>query len=104
MITVNSRIIEKRVEGFLDNCFNSEDNFTSSDVQKKKFDILSKLVAELFNCKNSAVCVHNISNLIVLILNIYRERFPVDMYSNGITETIKRSNNNVKRILKENLI
>ena len=104
MIIVNSRKFEKRVEDFLDNCFNSEDNFTSSDVQKKKFDILSKLVAELFNCKNSAVCVHNISNLIVLILNIYRERFPVDMYSNGITETIKKSNNNFKRILKENLI
>ena len=104
MITVNSGIIEKRVEDFLENYFNSEDNFTNSDVQKNRFDLLSKLVAELFNCKNSTVCVHNISNLIVLILNIYRARFPVDMYSNGITESIKKGNNNVKRILKENLI
>ncbi|MHA1988487.1 MAG: hypothetical protein ACW98D_17795 [Promethearchaeota archaeon] len=100
---MNSRIIEKRVEDFLDNYFNSEDNFTNSDIQKKRFDLLSKLVSELFDCKNSTVCVHNISNLIVLILNIYRERFPVDIYTNGITETIEKSNNNVKRILKENL-
>jgi len=104
MITVNSRIIEKRVEAFLDNCYNSEDNFTNSDVQKKMFGLLSKLVGELFNCKNSAVCVHNISNLIILILNIYSEKFPVDLYSNGRTNSIKKSNNNVKRILKENLI
>ena len=94
MITVNSGIIEKRVEDFLENYFNSEDNFTNSDVQKNRFDLLSKLVAELFNCKNSTVCVHNISNLIVLILNICRARFPVDMYSNGITESIKKGNNN----------
>jgi len=104
MITVNSRIIEKRVEDFLDNCFNSEDSFIDSDIQKRRFELLSKLVADLFNCKNSALCVHNISNLIILILNIYSEKFPVDLYSNGRTNSIKKSNKNVKRILKENLI
>ncbi len=104
MITVSSRIIEKRVEDFLDNCFNSEDSFIDGDIQKRRFELLSKLVTDLFNCKNSALCVHNISNLIILILNIYSEKFPVDLYSNGRTNSIKKSNKNVKRILKENLI
>ena len=104
MAAVNSKTFEKLVEDFLDNSFNTEDYFTNSEIQKKKFILLSRLVADLFNCKNSAVCVHNISNLIVLILNIYNEKFPVDIYSNGGTDSIKNSNNNFKRIIKENLI
>ena len=76
--TVNSRNIEKQVEDFLNNSFNTEDYFINSEVQKKRFVLLSKLVADLFNYKNSSVCFHNISNLIVLILNIYNEKFPVD--------------------------
>jgi len=103
MATVNSRTIEKLVEDFLDNSFNTEDYFNNSEIQKKRFVLLSKLVGDLFNCKNSAVCFHNISNLIVLILNIYNEKFPVDIYSNGRTDSIKKNNNNYKRIIKENL-
>jgi hypothetical protein len=104
MTTLNSRTIEKRVEDFLDNSFNTEDCFINTEVQKKRFILLSKLVADLFNCKNSAACVHNISNLIILILNIYNEKFPVDLFSNGGADTIKKSRNNFKRIIKENLV
>jgi hypothetical protein len=104
MITVNSRTIEKQVEDFLDNSFSNEDYFINSEIQKKRFNLLSRLVADLFNCKNSAVCIHNISNLIVLILNIYNEKFPVDIYSNGRTDSIKNNNGNIKRIIKENLV
>ncbi len=102
--TVNSRTIEKQVEDFLNNSFNTEDYFINSEIQKKRFVLLSKLVADLFYYKNSSVCFHNISNLIVLILNIYNEKFPVDRYSNGRTDSIKKSNNNFKRIIKENLL
>ncbi len=104
MTTVNSRTIEKQVEDFLDDSFNTEEYFINSETQKKRFVLLSALVADLFNCKNSAVCFHNISNLIVLILNLYNEKFPVDIYSNGSTDSIKKSNNNFKRIIKENLV
>lgn len=103
MITVNSRNIEQQVEDFLDNSFKEEDYFINSEIQKKRFVLLSKLVGDLFKCKNSAMCFHNISNLIVLILNIYNEKFPVDIYSNGRTDSIKERNN-FKRIIKENLI
>ena len=101
MTIVNSKTIEERVEDFLDNSFNTEDCFINTEVQKKRFVLLSKLVADLFNCKNSAVCVHNISNLIILILNIYNEKFPVDLYSKG---GAKKSRNSFKRIIKENLV
>ena len=101
MTAVNSRNIEKQVEDFLDGSFNTEDYFVNSETQKERFTLLSKLVVDLFNCKNSAVCVHNISNLIILILNIYNEKFPVDLYSNG---GAKKSRNNFKRIIKENLV
>ena len=104
MNTVNSSTIEKQVEDFLAGSFNTEEYFINSKTQKKRFILLSRLVADLFNCKNSAVCFHNISNLIVLILNIYNERFPVDMYSNGRIESIKKGSSSFKRIIKENLL
>jgi len=104
MTTVNSKTIEERVEDFLDNSFNTEDCFNNTEVQKKRFALLSNLVADLFNCKNSATCVHNISNLIILILNIYNEKFPVDLYTNGKTDPLKKSGNDFKRIIKENLV
>ncbi|MHA2038913.1 MAG: hypothetical protein ACW98X_20970 [Promethearchaeota archaeon] len=103
MTIVNSRDIEQRVEDFLYKSFKTEDYFIDSEVQKRRFALLSKLVADLFNCKNSTVCFHNVSNLIVLILNIYNEKFPVDMYSNETTNSIKKRKNSIKRIIKENL-
>ena len=81
-MTLNSRSIEKQVEDFLNSAFRSDDYFLNKEIQKKRFFLLSKLVADLFNCKNSAICFHNISNLIILILNIYNEKFPIDTYSN----------------------
>jgi hypothetical protein len=104
MTTANSRNIEKRVEDFLDNAFNTEDYFINGEIQKKRFVLLSKLVTDLFHCKNSAACVQNVSSLIVLILNIYNEKFPVDIYSNGRANSIKNRNNTFKRILKDNLL
>lgn len=78
-MTFKSSSIEKQVEDFLENSFGTDDYFFDSEIQKKRFVLLSKLVADLFNCKNSTVCFHNISNLIILILNIYNEKFPVDI-------------------------
>jgi len=45
--------IEKQVEDFLENSFGTDDHFFDSRIQKKRFVLLSKLVADLFNCKNS---------------------------------------------------
>lgn len=102
-MTFESSSIEKRVEDFLENSFGMDDYFFDSRIQKKRFVLLSKLVADLFNCKNSTICYHNISNLIILILNIYNEKFPVDVYSNGKISRKNKPNSKLKHIIKENL-
>jgi len=103
-MTFKSGSIEKQVEDFLENSFGTDDYFVDSEIQKKRFFLLSKLVADLFNCKNSITCFHNVSNLIILILNIYNEKFPVDVYSNGKISRIKKPNSKLKHIIKEYLL
>lgn len=97
---MDSVSIEKLVEDFLESTFRTDDYSTNKKVQKKKFFLLSKLVADLFNCKNSSICFHNISNLIILLLNIYNEKFPVDLYSNGKRNVIKKPNSKIKHVMK----
>lgn len=100
----NTNAIEKKVEDFLENSFCTEEYIIDDEIQKRRFSLLSKLVADLFNCKNSTICFHNISNLIVLILNIYNENFPIDVYSNDKRSLIRKPNSKLKHILKENLL
>lgn len=104
MMTFNSESIEKKVEDFLENSFCTKDYVFNDEMQKRRFSLLSKLVADLFNCKNSAICFHNISSLIVLILNIYNEKFPIDIYSNNKKSLIRKPNSKLKQIMKENLL
>lgn len=103
-MTFSSRSIEKQVEEFLENSFGANDYFLDSRVQKKRFGLLSKLVADLFNCRNSRICFQNVSNLIILILSIYNEKFPVDIYFNDKMGRTKKPNSKSKQILKENLL
>ncbi len=100
---LNSQIIERKVEVFLNTIFKSKKS-TNRIVQKKKFKLLSKLIADLFNCKNCRECFKNISSLIILILNIYNEKFPVDIYSFNTDDFLKISNSNYKDILKEEFL
>jgi len=99
----NTGAIEKKVEEFLENSFCTEDYRTDDEVQLRRFSLLSKLVADLFNCNNSTICFKNISNLIILILNIYSEKFPIDIYSNNKSCLKKKPDTELKQILKENL-
>ena len=101
---MNSLIIEKKVEDFLKNIFKSETKVNKKALQRKKFILLSKLVADLFKSKNSQVCFNNISSLVILILNIYNEKFPVDIYSNLEENSLKRFNSKYKHILKEEFL
>lgn len=101
---MNSKIIEKKVEDFLSNIFKPFTSRNKESYQKKKFVLLSKLVADLFNSKNSRICFNNISNLIILILNIYNEQFPVDIYSGVKENTLKKCNSKYKQILKEEFL
>lgn len=101
---LNSRIIERKVENFLQNVFKPETAFNKKLQQKKKFILLSKLVADLFEKKNSRLCFNNISNLIILILNIYNEKFPVDIYSLEEETSTKKFSSKIKHIMKEEFL
>ncbi len=100
---LNSRAIERKVEHFLHNVFKQETPSNKKNLQRKKFALLSKLVADLFENKNSQVCFSNISNLIILVLNIYNEKFPVDIYSRKKNSN-QESNLKFKHILKEEFL
>ncbi len=97
---LDSQEIERQVEDLLMNIFKPEKASNKRTIQKKKFKLLSKLIADLFNCKNSRECFINISSLIILILNIYNEKFPVDIYSLNTDDSLK-TNSKYKNILKE---
>lgn len=101
---LNSRIIEKRVENFLYKVLIQDTPSNEKTLQRKKFILLSKLVADLFNTKNSQVCFSNISNLIILVLNLYNEKFPVDIYSLDKGNPLCEANSKFKHILKEEFL
>ena len=98
---MNSRLIEKKVEYFFESIFKPENSSNKRLLQKKKFILLSKLVADLFNCRNSNICFNNISNLIILILSVYNEKFQIDIYSSIKENPLKENDPDYKRILKE---
>jgi hypothetical protein len=102
-MTLNSRSIEKQVEDFLNNAFMEEDYIFNSNVQKKRFRLLSTLVADLFNCQNSTICFQNVSSLTILILNIYCEKFPIDIYKSNHNISRKKPPPELKQILKDHL-
>ncbi len=101
---LNSQIIERKIEVFLNTIFKSKKSTNRRIVQKQKFKVLSKLVTDLFHCKNCRECFKNISSLIILILNIYIEKFPVDIYSFNTDDSLKISNSNYKDILKKEFL
>ena len=81
MKKLNSQQIEDKVRELLDMILKLEEMEDKKIIQQEKFKLLSKHVADLFLNKNSLECFHNISNLIILILNIYNEKYPLDVYS-----------------------
>jgi len=75
------------------------------DIQKKKFSLLTELFLKLCTNKNCKSKFKNISSLILLLLNIYKKNYPVDVFSKEKSENLetKRKNSELKRILKKEL-
>ena len=68
--------------------------------ERCKFEIITKLVNELFNHKNSKESYINISSLIVVFLNALEERYAIDQYSEFNENENTNKENNFKSILK----
>jgi hypothetical protein len=101
---VNSQLIEKKVEDILNHILKERSNFNRKKLQRGKFSLLSKLVAELFKSKNSRISFNNISSLIILILNICNEKFRVDTYSMLENNSHKTFSPEHKHILKDEFL
>ncbi len=101
---MNSLTIEKRVIKYLENVFKPETLSNKKLLQRKKFILLSKLVEKLFSDNNSKVSFKNISNLIILVLNMYNEKYPIDIFSNSEDDSLKSDNLKYKQILKEEFL
>ena len=75
------------------------------DIQKIKFSLLTELFLNLCTNKNSKGNFKNVSSLILLLLNLYKKNYPIDIFSkqeNGNPKT-KRGISDLKRILKQEL-
>ncbi|MFX1321638.1 MAG: hypothetical protein ACFFAQ_08340 [Promethearchaeota archaeon] len=101
---MNSQLLEKKVEGLLENILKPEESENKRRIQRIKFRLLSKLVADLFDNKDSRECFHNISNLIILMLNLYKDTFPVDIFLNKEKEREVKSTTKHKQILKQEFL
>ena len=101
---MNSQLIEKKVEDLLDKILKPEESQNKRRIQRIKFRLLSKLVVDLFDYKDSKECFHNISHLIILILNLYNKSFPIDNFQNRDDDIEVKSTSKHKHILKQEFL
>ncbi|MFX1366294.1 MAG: hypothetical protein ACFFCE_11330 [Promethearchaeota archaeon] len=101
---MNTLTVEKKVIKYLENILKPEILFDKRILQRKKFILLTKLVTKLFSNKNSKVYFKNISNLIILVLNMYNEKYPIDIFSKSEDDALKNDKLKYKHILKEEFL
>ncbi|MHA1439733.1 MAG: hypothetical protein ACTSPD_19470 [Promethearchaeota archaeon] len=72
-----------------------------SEFQKKKFNLISNLVSDLFDFKNSREHFSELSNLIVTSLISLNENSVIDIYSEDEKNNSEKINSYHKKILKQ---
>ena len=77
----------------------------NKEIQKKKFSLLTELFLKLCTNKNYVSNFRNFSSLILILLNLYKKNYPVDIFSKETKRNleIKKDNLEFKRILKQEL-
>jgi len=75
------------------------------EIQKKKFSLLTELFLKLRTNKNYVSNFRNISSLILILLNLYKKSYPVDIFSTEMSKNPETKSNilEFKRILKQEL-
>ena len=71
--------------------------------QKTKFELVSKLVHEIFRHKNSTKYFNSLSNLLILTLTSFNKDYPIDIFSEKPEKSIIEDNFDLKRILRKEL-
>ena len=75
------------------------------EIQKKKFLLLTELFLKLCTNKNYVSNFRNFSSLILILLNLYKRNYPIDIFSKEKFEILetKRDASEFKHILKQEL-
>lgn len=76
------------------------------EVQRNKFILLSDLLLKLCTSRNIKSSFKNLTSLILVLLNVYKENYPLDVYSTDTKEIKlkKQENQQIKHILKQELL
>ena len=77
-----------------------------TEIQKKKFLILTELLLKLCTTRNIKSNFKNLTSLILLFLNIYKKNYPVDVYSKGTNKNLlgEQESLKFKSILKQEFV
>ena len=77
-----------------------------NQVQKMKFTLLSELLLKLCTSRNLKNNYKNLTSLILLFLNTYKNNYPLDLYTANTRENQldKQELQNIKHILKQELL
>jgi len=75
------------------------------DIQKRKFSLLAELFLKLCANKKYKGNFRNFSSLILILLNLYKKNYPVDIFSkqDNRNPKTKRIVSEFKHILKQEL-
>lgn len=77
-----------------------------TEIQKKKFLLLTELLLKLCTTRNIRSNFKNLTSLILLFLNIYKKNYPVDVYSKGTKKNLlgEQESLKFKSILKQEFV
>jgi len=79
--------MNKDYQKLLEKIYNLTELPENGEIQRKKFNLLSKLILDLCEKRKSINNVKEISSFLVLLLNIYKKKYPLDTYSSEINTT-----------------
>lgn len=82
---------------------NSDLSSDKQEIQKEKFQVISKLVSELFSARNDKEAYNAISGLIVLYLNSFDENYPMDVFSTDEEKPPQETKQELQQILQEEI-
>ena len=95
----NHEFAERYFRKYFENQF-QVGNFTKNKeekLQRHKFQVLSNLISDLFEQKNSRDKFKTITNLIITSLTSFEDKYPVYTYSSSVKEVDKKHKDILKK-------
>ena len=73
------------------------------ELQRRKFGMINKLANDIYESKNSRTRFNQISNQMLLLLNLSEEKTPLDIFFDEEEEYIKDNSDVFRDILRSEL-